>query len=100
MPSSSARMPRGPAIGHRPVAVDGEGELLVLGADAELRLRLAARLEPRDEFVARLDRRHVDLVTGHAEFRRKKVATLNMGTAKGNVSRARARRSDIWTDLH
>ena len=61
-----------PAIGHRLVAVDGEREFLVLGADAELRLRLAARLEPRDEFVARFDRRHVDLVAGHAGFRRKR----------------------------
>ncbi len=45
---------------------DGEGELLVLGADAELCLWLAARFQPGDEFVARLDRRHVDLVTSHA----------------------------------
>ena len=56
-------------IGHRPVPLHGEGEFLVLGADAELRLRLAARFEPGDEFVARLDRGHVDLVTGHASFR-------------------------------
>ena len=72
MPSSSARMLRAAGIGHRPMAVDGEGELLVLGADAELRLRLAARFEPGDEFVARLDRGHVDLVTSHARVRRKK----------------------------
>ncbi len=70
-------------IGHRPMAVDGEGELLVLGADAEFLLRLAARGEPRDQFVARFDRRHVDLVAGHQEFRRKKVATLSMGRLKG-----------------
>jgi hypothetical protein len=44
----------------------GEGELFVFGADAELRLRLAPRLEPRDEFVASFDRGHVDLITGHA----------------------------------
>ena len=69
MPSSSARMRAAAGIGHRPVAVDGEGEFLVLGADAELRLRLAARFEPGDEFVARLDRGHVDLVTSHASFR-------------------------------
>src|SRR5258707_1385650 len=42
-------------IGHRPVPIDGEGELLVFGADAELGLRLAARREPGDEFVARRD---------------------------------------------
>ena len=29
-----------------------------------------APCEPRDQLVARLDRRHVDLVTGHAGFRR------------------------------
>src|SRR5262249_15267746 len=54
-------------VGNRPVAFDREGELLVLGADAVLRLRLAALGEPRDEFVARFDRRHVDLVTSHAQ---------------------------------
>jgi len=41
-------------------------ELLVLGANAKLRLRLAARLEPRDQFLAGFDRRHVDLVASHA----------------------------------
>ena len=70
-------------IGHRPVILDREGEFLVLGADAELFRRLAARFEPGDEFVARLDRGHVDLVTGHEVFRRKKVATLNMVRRKG-----------------
>ena len=68
-----------PAIGHRPVAVDREREFLVLGADAELRLRLAARLEPRDEFVARVDRRHVDLVAGHAGVPAKKGRDLKHG---------------------
>ena len=72
-----------PAIGHGPMAIHGEDEFLVLGADAEFRLRLAARLKPRDQLVARTDRRHVDLVAGHSGFRRKKVATLIMGTAKG-----------------
>ena len=43
-------------IRYRPMIGDGEGELLVLGADAELCLRLAACFEPGDEFVARLDR--------------------------------------------
>ena len=52
-------------IWHRPVTIEGEGELLMLGADAKLRLRLAALLEPGDEFVARLDGRHVDLVASH-----------------------------------
>ena len=66
MPSSSARMLRRARIGYRPVVLHGEGEFFVLGADAELRLRLAAGCEPGDEFVARLDRGHVDLVTCHA----------------------------------
>ena len=61
-----------PGIGHRLVVLHGEGEFLVLGADAELRLRLAARCEPGDEFVARLDRGHVDLVTSHTEVRQEK----------------------------
>ena len=54
-------------IGHRSVVRDRESEFLVLGADAKLRPRLAARFEPGDEFVAGLDRGHVDLVTSHAE---------------------------------
>jgi hypothetical protein len=70
--------------------VDGEGEFLVLGADAELRLRLATRFEPGDEFVARLDWGHVDLVTSHAAVPGKKVATLNMGTGKGQCETAHA----------
>ncbi len=70
-------------IRHRRMVDDPEGELLMLGADAEFRLRLAARFEPRDELVARFDRRHIDLITGHAEFRRKKVATLITRRAKG-----------------
>ena len=68
-----------PAVGHRPVAVHGEDEFLVLGADAELRLRLAARREPRDQFVARVDRRHVDLVAGHAGIPAEKGRDLNHG---------------------
>src|SRR5205814_3410107 len=58
-------------IGHRPVALDRERKFLVLGADAELRLRLAAGCEPRNEFVARLDRRQIDLVTSHGKPRSK-----------------------------
>jgi hypothetical protein len=52
-------------VGNRVVAVDRKGEFLVLGADAELGLRLHALLQPRDQLVARLDRRHVDLVASH-----------------------------------
>jgi hypothetical protein len=89
------RADRTPAgIGHRPMVLDREGEFLVLGADAELIRRRASPFEPGDEFVARLDRGHVDLVTGHASVRlqrararpfpgrAQKVATLNMGTRK------------------
>ncbi len=80
MPSSSERMRAAAGIGHRPVTLHGEGEFLVLGADAELRLRLAARFEPGDEFVARLDRGHVDLVTSHARSGAKKGRDLKHGT--------------------
>ena len=51
-----------------------------------LRLRLAARLEPRDELVARLDRRHVDLVTSHAGLPAKRAATLHGRRAGGQCS--------------
>src|ERR1700730_8971682 len=53
-------------IGDRIVALHREDELPVLGGNATLRLRLAARLEPRDQFLAGFDRRHVDLVASHA----------------------------------
>ena len=89
MPSSRARMPLRPAVGHRPVAVDGEDELLVLGADAEFRLRLAARLEPRDQFVARVDRRHVDLVAGHSGVPAEKGRDLNHGPGERAIGRGR-----------
>src|SRR4029077_19428369 len=52
-------------IGNRRMTFEHEGEFLVLGADAEFRPGLAAVREPRDEIVARFDRRHVDLVTCH-----------------------------------
>ena len=56
-------------VGDRPVTFDGEWKLLVLGADAELRLRLHALGEPRDQGVAGFDRRHVDLITSHEQSR-------------------------------
>ena len=59
-------------IGHRAVAFEGEDEFLVFGADAELRPRLIARFEPGDEFVAGLNRGHIDLVTSHASVPAKK----------------------------
>ena len=52
-------------VGHGLMALERERELLVLGADAEFGRRLHARLQPRHEFVARLQRRHIDLVTRH-----------------------------------
>jgi hypothetical protein len=55
----------------------------MLGADAEHALGLATRLEPRDQFVARVDRRHIDLIASHAGIRRKKVATLITVRVKG-----------------
>ena len=77
-------MLRRPVVGHRPVALDRERELLVLGADAEFRLRLAARLEPRDEFVARFDRCHVDLVTSHAGVPAERARPYTRLARKGN----------------
>src|SRR4029078_7726744 len=56
-------------VWHGLKALQRERGLLVLGADAELGRRLAARLEPRDEFVTRLQRRHIDLVTRHEKIR-------------------------------
>src|SRR5581483_5291764 len=58
-------------IGDRPAVLAREGEFFVLGADTEVRARPAAGREPGDQFVARLDRRHIDLVTGHGRFRQK-----------------------------
>ena len=57
------------------MAAGGEGEFFVLGADAKLRLWLAAFGEPGDKFVARLDRPHVDLIASHAGFRAERAAT-------------------------
>jgi hypothetical protein len=53
-------------VGHGLMPADREREFLVLGADAELRLRPHPGCEPGDELVARLDRRHVDLIACHA----------------------------------
>ena len=52
-------------VGDRLVRVGRERELLVLGPGPPLRLRFRAFGEPRDELVARFDRRQVDNVTGH-----------------------------------
>ena len=65
-------------VGQRFVAGEREGELLVLGADPEALARLHAGREPRDEFVARFDRRHIDYVASHQGSRsEKRPATLH-----------------------
>src|SRR5262245_33755786 len=64
------------------MAIDRKHELLVLGTEAELRSGLAARLEPRDELLARFDRRHVDLVASHTAVPTERAATLH-GDCKG-----------------
>src|SRR5262249_37331660 len=56
-----------PLVGNGPVVADAERKFLVLGTDMKLRLRLDAGLEPRDEFVGRLDRSHVDLIASHGQ---------------------------------
>ena len=52
-------------IGNRRMIGDVERRLFVLGADPELIFPLLARGDPRDQFVARRQRRHIDLVTRH-----------------------------------
>ncbi len=78
-------------VGNRPVTLDRENELLVLRADAELRPRLAARFEPRDQLVAGFDRCHVDLVTRHAGFRPEGAATIHGSCEGGQSARALVR---------
>ena len=61
---------------HAAIACIGDGavigtierDLLVLRADAPLRLRLLAICDPGDEFVAGFDRRRIGYVTGHAQL--------------------------------
>ena len=74
-----------PVIGHRLVAGEREGELLVLGADPKLLGRLLAGGEPRDQLVARFDRRHIDLVTSHAVLQsRREARDLTRALQKSN----------------
>ena len=54
-----------PLVRHRLVSFERERKFLMLGADAELRLRLDALRNPIDELVTPLDRRQVDLITRH-----------------------------------
>src|ERR1700674_2286965 len=53
-------------VGHGPMVLQREGQLLVLGADAVALRRPCPRGEPGDKLVPRLNRSPVDLVTGHA----------------------------------
>ena len=73
-------------VGHRPVTFERERELLVLGADAELRLRLDAFGEPRDEFVA--PSRSASCRPGHAPCR-------DSGGMGGDLTRG-ARPRAMW----
>ena len=65
-------MLRGARIRDRAVIRYGESEFLVLGANAELRVRLKPASSHATSSSRSLDRGHVDLITGHAEFRRRK----------------------------
>jgi hypothetical protein len=56
-----------PFVGHRTMALQRESELLVLGADPELRFGFDALREPMHQIVAPLDRRQVDLITRHID---------------------------------
>ncbi len=58
-----------PRVWHGPVTVERERKFLVFGADPKLLFRLATGRKPRDEFVARFDRCHIDLVTSHSDIR-------------------------------
>src|SRR5262249_27096545 len=71
-------------VRDRVMAIDRKHELLVLGAEAELRSGLAARLEPRDELLARFDRRHVDLVASHTAVPTKGPRPYTATAREGN----------------
>src|SRR4029079_1636248 len=70
-------------IGHRIAPAGGERELLVLGADAGLRLRLIALLGPGDELGWRFDGLQVNDVTSHFGIPAERGATINMSRAEG-----------------
>src|SRR5262249_55596030 len=71
-------------VWDRIVAFQREHKLLVLGAESETRLWLAARLQPRDEIVARFYRSEVALVARHAGFRRKGPRPYTAAAREGN----------------
>jgi hypothetical protein len=54
-----------PFVGNRRMIGEVERRLFVLGTDPELIFSLLASRNPRDQFVARRQRRHIDLVTRH-----------------------------------
>src|SRR5262245_27612368 len=72
-------------VRDRVMAIDRKHELLVRGTEAELRSGPAARLEPRDELLARFDRRHVDLVASHTAVPAERAATLHGGCKGGQL---------------
>src|SRR5262249_20530241 len=72
-------------IRDRVVAVDRKHEFLMLGTEAKPRSGLAARFKPRDEFLARFDRRHVDLVASHTAVPTERAATLHGGCKGGQL---------------
>src|SRR5262249_54615338 len=82
-------------VWDRVVAFQREHKLLVLGAESETRLGLAARLEPRDEILARFDRSHVDLVASHAGFRRKGPRPYTAPAREGNWVTPRMQNSGV-----
>src|SRR4051812_16614445 len=88
-------------IGHRIAPARGEGELLMLGADAELRLRLVALLEPGDQFVARFDGLQVNDITSHLGIPAERGATINMAGAEGQSGGTQVRRAmDVVASSH
>ena len=52
-------------VRHGMMALQRERRFFVFGADPEFGRRFHAGFQPRHQFVARLQRRHIDLVTRH-----------------------------------
>src|SRR5262252_2970547 len=67
------------------MALDRKHKFLVLGTEAKPRSGLPARFKPRDEFLARFDRRHVDLVASHKAVPTERAATLHGGCKGGQL---------------
>ena len=62
---ADAAAPPAPLVGHGREVIDVEGEFLVLGAQLEDGIALAALFEPADEFVARGNRCRIGDVARH-----------------------------------